>query len=49
MSPSTHQTVRRRDRVQIALRHLWMWLNGTSYRPERHYMRGRARTPFAGH
>ncbi len=21
-------------------RHLWAWLTGTGYRPERHYMRG---------
>jgi hypothetical protein len=21
-------------------RHLWAWLTGTDYRPERHYMRG---------
>jgi hypothetical protein len=28
-------------------RHLWGWLTGTGYRPERRYMRG-GRTPAAG-
>jgi hypothetical protein len=43
---------RRRARQQggpgQALRTLWHWISGTGYRPERHYMRGKAAGGEAG-